>query len=146
MAPLINNGISNMTTSLTLMSLYSHCQPLFGPSKGTCSIHTSCQRHSALVCPIPPIGYQGTQEKNVDSPCFSPLLMHVGILCLSSILIFLPKSSGWADASTSEPESSPYYKKCKLYILHSGPQPKQSCHKKMQKYHRLVHTAGFFNR
>ena len=36
-----NHGITDMTTSLSLMSLYSHCWPLFCISKGTCSIYTS---------------------------------------------------------------------------------------------------------
>ena len=33
-----NHGISDMTTSWTLMLLYSHRRPLFGTSKGTRSI------------------------------------------------------------------------------------------------------------
>jgi hypothetical protein len=36
-----------MMTSWTLMLLYSHCQPPFGTSKGTRSIHTSW---STLLC------------------------------------------------------------------------------------------------
>ena len=49
------------------MSLFSHCRPPFGASKGTRSIYIMGDATVPWFGPIPPIGRQGTQKRQTNA-------------------------------------------------------------------------------